>query len=160
MIFFFSKKSETSYHRQKASETAQSITAATSSSLASAQSRVTSLSDNMLVELDKLQKSGASLTASLQTTLQNSASQIQSQIPQIQQSYADLSAALSSTANELSCIITNHELPLQEKVSRIGKEVGERIQPLLESVKRGVSEVLARSAPHTNPANGNGHGGQ
>ena len=162
MIFFFSKKSETSYHRQKASETAQSITAATSSSLASAQSRVTSLSDNMLVELDKLQKSGASLTASLQTTLQNSASQIQSQIPQIHQSYTDLSAALSSAASELRGIITNQELPLQERLGRVGTEVCDRIQPLLESMKNGVSKVLARSESNVNSAgNGvKGHGGK
>lgn len=112
----------------------------------------------MLVELDKLQKSATSLTASLQATLHNSASQIQSQIPQIQQSYTDLSAALSSTANELRSIIVNQELPLQEKVSRVGKEVRERIQPLLESVKKGVSEVLARSEP-ASTVNGNGHGG-
>jgi len=147
---------------QKASETAQSITAAASSSLASAQSRVTTLSDNMLVELDKLQKSAASLTASLQTTFQNSASQIQSQIPQIQQSYTDLSAALSSTANELTSIMTKKDIPLQEKVSRVGKEVRERIQPLLEAVKKGVSDVLARSERQidANVQNGNGHGGQ
>ncbi|KAF8812120.1 hypothetical protein BYT27DRAFT_7183143 [Phlegmacium glaucopus] len=144
---------------QKASETAQSITAVTSSSLASAQSRVTSLSDNMLVELDKLQKSATSLRASLQSTLQNSASQIQSQIPQIQQSYADLSAALSSTANELTSIIVNQDLPVQERLSRVGKEVRERIQPLLESAKKGISEVLARSEPQTTTTNGNGTNG-
>ena len=150
---------EISFHRQKASETAHSITAATSSSLASVQSRVTSLSDNMLVELDKLQKSAASLTASLQSTLQNSASHLQSQIPQIQQSYADLSAAISSTANELSSIVVNQDLPLQEKVGRVGKEVRERIQPLLESVKKGVSDILARSETQVNStsSNGNGH---
>jgi len=159
-LLFFSQNLNgwNSYYRQKASETAHSITAGASSSLASAQSRVTSLSDSMLVELDKLQKSATSLTASLQATLHNSASQIQSQIPQIQQSYTDLSAALSSTANELRSIIVNQELPLQEKVSRVGKEVRERIQPLLESVKKGVSEVLARSEP-ASTVNGNGHGG-
>jgi hypothetical protein len=144
---------------QKASETAQSITAATSSSLASAHSRVTGLSDSMLVELDKLQKSAVSLTASLQTSLQNSASQLQSQIPQIHQSYIDLSAALSSAASELSSIVTNQDLAIQEKVSRLGREVRERIQPLLESVKQGVSEVLARSKPQADLPNGNGVNG-
>jgi hypothetical protein len=66
---------------KKATETAQSLTAATSSSLASAQSRVASLSDTMVVELVKLQKSAASFQIesfadSFQTTFQNSASQI------------------------------------------------------------------------------------
>jgi DNA anti-recombination protein RmuC len=157
-FFLFSnvRYAETCYPSQKASETAQSITAATSSSLASAQSRVASLSDNMVVELDKLQKSAASLAASLQTSWQSSASQIQSQIPQIHQSYADLSAALSSTANELTSIITNQDLAFQEKVGRFGREVRERVQPLLESVKKGISEVLARSEPQVDVPNGNG----
>ena len=111
----------------------------------------------MLVELDKLQKSAASLTASLQTTLHNSASQIQSQIPQIQQSYADLSAALSSTANEITSIVVHQDLPLQEKVGRISEEVRERIQPLLESVKKGLSEIFARSKPQVNGMNSHGN---
>ena len=110
----------------------------------------------MLVELDKLQKSTTSLAASLQTTLQNSASQIQSQTSQIHQSYADLSAALSSTVNELSSIITDQDLAFQEKVGRVGREVRERVQPLLESVKNSVSEVLARSDPQVDLPNGNG----
>ena len=59
------------------------------------------------------------LTAS---TSQNSASHLQSQIPQIQQSYADLSATISSTANELSSIVVNQNLPLQEKGGRVGKD--------------------------------------
>lgn len=115
----------------------------------------------MLVELQKVQNSVASLPDSLQTTFQNSASQIQSQIPQIQQSYTDLSAALSSTANELTSIIKK-DLPLPEKVGRVGREVRERIQPLLEAMKKGVSDVLARSERQVdaNLHNGNGHGGQ
>ena len=101
----------------------------------------------MLAELVKLQKSAAAFADSLQTTLQSSTSQIQSQIPQIHQSYTDLSAALSSTATELRSIITNQDLPLQERLGRVSKEVGERIMPLLESVKNSVSKVLARSQP-------------
>ena len=101
----------------------------------------------MLAELVKLQNSAASFRDSLQTTLESSASQIQSQIPQIHQSYADLSAALSSTASELGSIITNQELPLQERLGRVSKEVIERVQPLLESMMSGVSKVLARSQP-------------
>ncbi|KAH9478236.1 hypothetical protein JR316_0008689 [Psilocybe cubensis] len=159
---------------QKASETAASISTVASSSLASAQNRIHTLSDTMLAELQKLQASTNSLTTSLQASLQNSASQLQSQLPsQIQQSYADLSAALTSTVNELTTIITTKDLPLQEKVARVGKEVQERVHPLLETVKKGVSEVLARSKearvvaePAAEPkeaeaevkeANGNGH---
>jgi DNA anti-recombination protein RmuC len=146
---------------QKASDTAQSIRAATSSTLTSAHSRVSSLSDTMLAELNKLQNSAASFKDSLQTNLQSSASQIQSQIPQIHQSYTDLSAALSSAANELGSIITNQELPLQERLGRVGTEVRERIQPLLDSMKNGVSKVLARSKSQVDsPGNGDkGRGG-
>ena len=116
----------------------------------------------MHAELVKLQKSAASFTDSLQTTLQSSASQIQSQIPQIHQSYADLSAALSSTASELGSIITNQDLPLQERLGRVSKEVFERIQPLLESMKNGVSNVLARSQPQVDSSGNSvkGRGGQ
>jgi len=144
---------------QKASETAQSIRAATSSSLASAHSRVASLSDTMLAELNKLHCSATAFKDSLQTNLQSSASQIQSQIPQIHQSYTELSAALSSAASELGSIITNQELPLQERLGRVGTEVRERIQPLLDSMKKGVSKVLARSEPQVD-SSGNGVSGR
>ncbi|KAF4618483.1 hypothetical protein D9613_009746 [Agrocybe pediades] len=130
---------------QKASETASSISGIASSSLATARTRIHSLSDNMLAELQKLQASTSSLTASLQTSFHSSTSQMQSQIPQIHQSYADLSAALTSTVNDLAAILTTKDLPLQEKVAKVSKEVQERVHPLLETVKKGVSEVLARS---------------
>ncbi|KAF8957329.1 lipid droplet-associated perilipin protein [Flammula alnicola] len=130
---------------QKASETAHSISAIATSSLNTAQTRIHTLSDNMLAELQKLQASTTALSSSLQSSLHNSATQIQSQIPQIQQSYADLTAAISSTVNELSAIVTTKDLPLQEKVTRVSKEVQDRVHPLLETVKKGVADVLARS---------------
>jgi len=130
---------------QKASETAHSITTVAASSITSAQTRIHSLSDTMLAELQKLQASTAQLTASLQSSVQGSASHIQSQIPQIQHAYADLAAALSCTVHELTGIVTQKDLPLNEKVSRVSKEVGDRVTPLLETVKKTVSETLARS---------------
>lgn len=81
-------------------------------------------------------------------------------MPQIHQSYADLNAALSSTATELGSIITNQDLPLQERLGRVSKEVCERIQPLLESMKNGVSKVLARSQPPQVDSRGNGVNGR
>ncbi|KAF8190887.1 lipid droplet-associated perilipin protein [Pholiota molesta] len=135
---------------QKASETAHSISAVASSSFVNAQTRIHGLSDTMLAELQRLQTSTTELSASLQNTLQSSAAQVQSQVPQIQQSYADLTGAISSTVNELSSIITTKDLPLQDKVTRVSKEVQDRVQPLLDAVRKGVSEVLARkeaSAP-------------
>lgn len=110
----------------------------------------------MLVELQKLQASAATLSASLQSTasatLHNSTSQIQSQIPpHVQQIYADFSATLSSTITDLRAILTTKDLPLQEKVARVGHEVGERVQPLLENLKKSVQEVIARGRAPTTP---------
>lgn len=150
---------------QRASETAHSISTVAASSLVNAQTRIHTLSDNMLVELQKLHTSSTEFSASLQNTLHSSAAHIQSQIPQIQQSYTDLTAAISATVSELSAIITTKDLPVQDKVTRVSKEVQDRVQPLLESVKKGVSEVLARSRAAeakvvetvNGAANGNGH---
>ncbi|KAF8633132.1 hypothetical protein AX17_004633 [Amanita inopinata Kibby_2008] len=134
---------------QRAIDTAHAITHVASSSIVTAQNRIHNLSDTMLLELQKLQSSTASLSASLQTsaasTLHDSTSQIQSRIPpQIQQAYNDIATRLSSTVSELSSIITTKDLPLQEKVGRVGKEVREQVSPLLETIRKSVSEILAR----------------
>ncbi|KAF8219643.1 hypothetical protein L208DRAFT_1448686 [Tricholoma matsutake] len=126
---------------QRATETAQSITQLASSSITSASTRIHSLSDTMLVELQKLQASTSAISASLQSQ----ASQLQTQIPpQVQQTYAELSSSLSSAVTDFRAILTTKDLPLQEKVGRVGHEVQERVAPLLESFKKGISELLAR----------------
>ena len=98
----------------------------------------------MVSELQKLQSSTASFASSFQTTLQSSASQLHAIQPQIQQTYADLATSLTSTANELANIIKQKDLPVQEKVSRVSKEVRDSVTPLLEAVRKGVSDLLAR----------------
>lgn len=105
----------------------------------------------MLTELQKLQNSIGQLTASLQSNVHSSASHIQSQIAQ---SYSDLSAALSSTVHELTVIMKQKDMPIQEKLSCVSKEVQSRVHPLLETVKKGVSEVLARSKDVASATNG------
>jgi len=132
----------------QASDTAHAITQLASTSITNAQKRIHELSDTMLQELQKLQASTASLSASLQSTasstLHESTSQIQSRIPpQIQQAYTDVSTRLTAAVSELSSIISTKDLPLQEKVTRVGKEVREQISPLLETVRRGLSDILA-----------------
>ncbi|KAG5641770.1 hypothetical protein DXG03_004265 [Asterophora parasitica] len=130
---------------QRATETAQSITTLASSSISSAQTRIHNLSDNMLVELQKLQSSTASFSASIQESVHNSTTQIQNQIPpQIQQTYTDLSHNLSVAATELRNIIATKDLTLQEKVTRVAQEVHDRVSPLLESLQKGLSDLLAR----------------
>jgi hypothetical protein len=122
---------------QRATETAQSITQLASSSITTASTRIHSLSDTMLVELQKLQASTSSISASLQSQ----ASQIP---PQVQQRYTELSNSLSSAVTDFRAIITTKDLPLQDKVGRVGHEVQERVAPLLESFTKGISELLAR----------------
>ncbi|KAF5379015.1 hypothetical protein D9615_006050 [Tricholomella constricta] len=130
---------------QRATETAQSITTLASSSITSAQTRIHNLSDNMLVELQKLQTSTASFSASIQSSVHNSTTQIQNQIPpQIQQTYTEVTNNLSAAVTELRNIITTKDIALQEKVSRVGHEVHDRVSPLLETIRKGVSELLAR----------------
>ena len=95
----------------------------------------------MLIELQKLQTS----TMSISGSLQSQASQLQTQIPpQVQQTYAELSKRLSSAVTDFHAIITTKDLPLQDKVGRVGHEVQERVAPLLESFKNGISDLLAR----------------
>lgn len=87
----------------------------------------------MVSELQKLQSATASF-----------GSQLHAIQPQIQQTYTDLATSLTSTANELANIIKQKDLPVQEKVSRVSKEVQSSVTPLLEAVRKGVSELLAR----------------
>ncbi|KAK2461147.1 hypothetical protein APHAL10511_006674 [Amanita phalloides] len=155
----------------RATETAQAITQLASSSITNAQKRIHELADTMLQELQKLQSSTASLSASLQSTasstLHESTSQIQARIPpQIHQAYNDISSQLSSAVSELSSILTTKDLPLQEKVTRVGQEVREQINPLLETIRKSLSDVLARGKEEASVAtqssrgpvgNSNGH---
>jgi hypothetical protein len=95
----------------------------------------------MLVELQKLQAS----TAAISTSLQSQASQLQTQIPpQVHHKYTELSNSLSSAITDFSAILMAKDLPLQDKVGRVGHEVQERVAPLLESFKKGITELLAR----------------
>jgi hypothetical protein len=96
----------------------------------------------MLVELQKLQASTKATSASLQ-----------SQIPsQVQQTYVELSNKLSAAITDFRSIITTKDLPLQEKVGRVSHEVQERVAPLLESLKKGLSDLLARGKQDAVPA--------
>ncbi|KAJ2931749.1 hypothetical protein H1R20_g5374, partial [Candolleomyces eurysporus] len=137
---------------QRASETAQSINALASSSFTSAQSRVHNLSENMVAELQKLQAQTQSLSSSIQSSIEASKSQIQTQLgPQIQQTYAEISTVLSHTIADFNEILKKKDTPLPEKVGLVGKEVRERVSPLLETIKKGLTEVLARAKGSTPP---------
>jgi len=144
---------------QRATETAHSITNLATSSISKGKNRIHTLSDNMLSELQKLQAS----TTSYATSLQNSAStKLQHNIPpQVQQSYSDLASNLSSVITELKGTVLEKDLPIQEKVTKVGKQVKESITPLLDTLRKGVEGVLASAkttaAEAQNEVNGNAH---
>ena len=95
----------------------------------------------------------ASLQYTASSTLHESTSQLQARIPpQIQQAYIEVSSHLSSAVSELSSIITAKDLPLQERVSRVGKEVREQISPLLESIRKTLTDVLNRGKEEASAA--------
>jgi DNA anti-recombination protein RmuC len=135
---------------QKATDIANAITTAASSSLSSAQSRVHSLSDSMVDELQKLQASTSQLAASFQSGVQDSASHMH-------HAYAEITGALSDTVRGLTSIIKEKDVPVQDKVSRISKEVQNRVKPLLDTLKKAVSEALARSKEASPSGGTNGH---
>ncbi|TFK28740.1 hypothetical protein FA15DRAFT_664777 [Coprinopsis marcescibilis] len=130
---------------QRATETAQSINSLATESVSSAQARVHALSESMLGELQKLQTQTSTLAASIQNTINSSKSQIQTQLgPQIQQTYSEISSALTHAITDLSDILKK-DVPIQEKVGLVRDEVRERVGPFLETVKKGVTDVLSRS---------------
>jgi len=142
---------------QRATETAQSITNLATSSISNGKNRIHTLSDNMLSELQKLQAS----TSAYATSLQHSASaKLQDNIPpQVQQSYTELASNLSTVITELKGTVLEKDLPIQEKVTKVGKQVKESITPLLDSLRKGVEGVLAKTpAPQANAElNGTAH---
>lgn len=101
-------------------QTAHSITDLASSSLTNAQASIHALSDTMLQELQKLQASTASLPQSLQS------------------SFPDLSATIS----EFRSIVTSKDITLNEKATKVGLEVRDRVHPLLEEAKKRVRELV------------------
>ena len=74
----------------------------------------------MVVELQRIQHSTAQLPQTLQAT------------------YPDI----SKTITDLGNIVADHDLPVTEKVNRVGHEVKERVTPLLEKLAQRIGELL------------------
>ena len=102
----------------------------------------------MLSELQKLQESTKTFAASLQANIQAKVPQIQQDL---QQSYTELSTTLQAVAQDFTVVLKDKDLPMQEKVTRLGKEVGERVQPILENVKKSIADILARTKSASQP---------
>lgn len=105
---------------QKATETANAIQDLASTSLTQAQVRIHTLSDSMLQELQKLQQTTTALPQTLQSM------------------YPDISKSVKG----LRDIITTPDMPVSEKVNRMGKEVKERVSPLLEKFSQRITELV------------------
>lgn len=130
---------------QRASDTAQSITALASESITSGKNRLHTLSTSMISELQGVQNSAAAFRSSIQNTVQN-------QVPaQMRQRYTELTDNLQGAATELKNILAEN-ISMQEKASRVGHQVHDRVSPLLESLRNAVSELLARGKRETSKA--------
>ncbi|KAJ7117692.1 hypothetical protein C8R44DRAFT_626767 [Mycena epipterygia] len=110
---------------QRASQTADSITALAST----ANSRIHALSDSLLAELQRLQSSLVSTGAS------------------VHHSTTAASHELTATITALRSIVTTPDMPINEKVARVGAEVQGRVRPLLDT-------MLGARTP---PSDCNGH---
>ncbi|KAG2134833.1 hypothetical protein DEU56DRAFT_808942 [Suillus clintonianus] len=124
---------------QRATDTANSISVLASNQINNAQTAVQSVAENLLSEMKKIQQSTAQLPHTLQVT------------------YPDV----SKTVVDLHNIITNPSLPVPEKVNRVGREVKERVSPLLEKLTQRIGEIIsvlgskAEEAKSTAQANAN-----
>ncbi|KAH0581338.1 hypothetical protein H2248_012430 [Termitomyces sp. 'cryptogamus'] len=126
---------------QRARETAHAINNLATTSITSASHQIHGLSDSMVLELQKLQNA----TASFSTSIRDSAAQLQNQIPpQIQQTYMEVTNNLAEATSELRKIISKENITLQGKISLVGHEVQNRVSPMLDTIKKGVSELLLR----------------
>ena len=137
--------------RRKATETANSITTLASSSLTHAQKRVHDLSDKMVQELQKLHDASAALSSSLASSL-HSASTAQ------QEAFNEISATLSTTIADLRDIL-GQQIPLNEKVSRVGCEINNQVRPLLDKIGRKVGDAWSAVLSGAENAKSNGING-
>jgi hypothetical protein len=117
-----------------------------------AQKRVSDLSDKMVQELQFLHQSSTALSSSLASSL-HSASAAQ------QEAFNEISATLVTTISDLRSIL-GQQIPLNEKVSRVGAEINNKVRPVLDKIAKRVSEAVGavRSRAENAKSNGvNGH---
>ncbi|KAJ8082014.1 hypothetical protein PM082_007860 [Marasmius tenuissimus] len=122
----------------RATETAHTVVAAANASVVSAQARVQALSDTMITQVQKLQSQLHELSVTVQSSASAAYHNGSQQIPELQKSLQELSS-------ELHEIVTAKDVPLQEKALRASNQVKDRVTPVLETMKRNVSEFLERA---------------
>ncbi|KAG1846095.1 hypothetical protein DFJ58DRAFT_686696 [Suillus subalutaceus] len=102
---------------QRATDTANSISTLASNGINNAQTAAA----NLLSEMQKIHHSTTQLPQTLQDT------------------YPDVSKAVV----DLRVIITDPSLPVPEKLNRVGREVKERVSPLLEKLTQRIGEIIS-----------------
>ncbi|KAI9456375.1 hypothetical protein BJY52DRAFT_1212958 [Lactarius psammicola] len=108
---------------QRATETAKSIQTLASSGVVAAQAKVSTLSDTMVSELQKVQAA----TAALPTNLQASFKPVQEKI--------------SGTISDLSGVIKS-DLPVNEKVTKVRATVQDHVTPVLETAAARLQDAI------------------
>ncbi|KAI3616326.1 lipid droplet-associated perilipin protein [Moniliophthora roreri] len=122
----------------RATETAHSLVSAANSSVVQAQARVQALSDTMISQIHKLQGQLHELSGSLQSSAAAAYHNSSQQIPELQKKLRELSS-------ELHEIVVARDVPLQEKAARVTKEVKEHVDPLLETMKQNILDLLEKA---------------
>lgn len=108
---------------QRAIETAKSIQDLASSGVVAAQTKVSTLSETMVTELQKVQAA----TAALPTNLQASFKPVQEKI--------------SGTISELSDVIKS-DVPVNEKVTKVRATVQDSVTPVLETAAARLQDAI------------------
>ncbi|KAH9018540.1 hypothetical protein EDB85DRAFT_613252 [Lactarius pseudohatsudake] len=108
---------------QRAIETAKSIQDLASSGVVAAQAKVSTLSETMVTELQKVQAATAALPANLQA------------------SFKPVQEKISGTISELSDVIKS-DVPVNEKVAKVRTTVQDSVTPVLETAAARLQDAI------------------
>jgi len=108
---------------QRATETAKSIQNLASTGVNAAQTKVSTLSDTMVTELQKVQAATAALPSNLQA------------------SFKPVQEKISGTISDLSGVIKS-DLPVNEKVTKVRATVQDHVTPVLETAAARLQDAI------------------
>ncbi|KAI0288354.1 lipid droplet-associated perilipin protein [Russula brevipes] len=122
---------------QRATETAKSIQNVASSSVVAAQAKVSTLSDTMVSELQKIQAATAGLPANLQA------------------SFKPVQEGIASTISDLSGVIKS-DLPVNEKFTKLRSTVQDHVTPILNTASVRLQDAIRSLTERVDAAGENG----
>ncbi|KAH9172748.1 hypothetical protein EDB89DRAFT_2220058 [Lactarius sanguifluus] len=108
---------------QRATETAKNIQNLASSGVVAAQAKVSTLSETMVTELQKVQAATAALPTNLQST------------------FKPVQEKISGTISELSDVIKS-DIPVSEKVTKVRATVQDSVTPVLETAAARLQDAI------------------